>query len=72
MNRVREIRARLNITQQALADAAGVSRPFLVDIEKGRRGAKFDTWQRIADALGVTVPELRGDSHAVPDDPAGG
>lgn len=67
MNRVREIRTRLNITQQALADAAGVSRPFLVDIEKGRRGAKADTWSRIAGALGVTVTELRGDDHAVSD-----
>lgn len=72
MNRVREIRTRLNITQQALADAAGVSRPFLVDIEKGRRGAKADTWNRIASALGVTVDDLRGDEHAVFDHSIGG
>lgn len=63
MNRVREVRTNRQITQQALADAALISRPFLVDIEKGRRGAKMETWQRIAEALDVTVPELRGDDH---------
>ena len=63
MNKVREIRRLQNITQQALADAACVSRPFLVDIEKERRGAKPDTWNRIAAALGVTVQELRGDDY---------
>lgn len=63
MNRVREIRVMREMTQQNLASAVGVSRPFVVDIEKDRRGAKPGTWQRIADALGVTVEELRGDDH---------
>lgn len=72
MNRVREIREAAGLTQQQIANAAGISRPFLVDIEKSRRGAKSETWQRIADALGTTVQELRGDGHAVPDNPANG
>ena len=58
MNRVREIRNELKVTQQAVAEAAGISRPFLVDIEKDRRGARPETWQRIADALGVSVEDL--------------
>ena len=58
MNRVREIRMEREITQQMLADKVGVSRPFLVDVEKGRRGAKKSTWEKIADALGVTVEEM--------------
>ena len=37
-----------------------------------QRPDKAKTWQRIADALGVTVPELRGDGDAVPDHPGGG
>ena len=72
MNRVLEIRKSLNITQQAIADAAGISRPFLVDIEKGRRGARPETWERIASVLGVTVDKLRGDDHEVSDDGRGG
>ena len=68
MNRVLEIRTERGITQQALATAAEISRPFLVDIEKGRRGAKPDTWSRIAGALGVTVAELRGDDNAAVSD----
>ena len=68
MNRVREIRVNRGITQQGLADAALISRPFLVDIEKGRRGAKQDTWKRIANGLGVPVEELRGnDDDKLPD-----
>lgn len=63
MNRVLELRTERGITQQALATAAEISRPFLVDIEKGRRGAKQETWQRIADALGVKIADLRGDDH---------
>lgn len=68
MNRVLELRTERGITQQALATAAEISRPFLVDIEKGRRGAKPDTWSRIAGALGVTVAELRGDDNAAVSD----
>ena len=67
MNRVRQLRSERGMTQKTLADAACVSRPFLVDIEKGHRGAKSETWQRIADALGVTVEELKGGDDAVPD-----
>lgn len=59
MNRVRELREQRNMTQQMLASMASVSRPFLVDIEKNRRGAKQETWKRIADALSVTVDDLK-------------
>ena len=64
MKRVKAVREAKNMTQQMVADAAGISRPFLVDIEKGRRGAKPETWQKIADALDVKVEDL----HEVPDD----
>ena len=33
------------------------------DMENDRRGAKPETWLKIADALGVTVAELRGDDN---------
>ena len=70
MNRVKEIREAKGMTQQMVADAACISRPFLVDIEKERRGAKPETWQKIADALGVKVEELRGDDDdKLPDHP---
>lgn len=60
MNRIKEIRMELNIKQQDLARAAGVSSPFLHDLENGNRNAKPETMQKIADALGCSVDALRG------------
>lgn len=57
-NRVRFIRRMLDLTQQQVAKAAGISQPYLHDIERGNRGARPETWQRIADVLGVTVKDL--------------
>ena len=59
MNRIKEIRERLNVTQVDLARNAEISQPFLCDLENNRRGAKDETLRRIADALGVTVDELK-------------
>ena len=58
MNRIKEVRERLKITQIDLSRNAGVSQPFLCDLENNRRGAKEETLQRIADALGVPVKDL--------------
>ena len=58
MNRIKEIRERLNISQIELARKTGISQPFMHDLENNRRGAKRETFQRIADALGVEVSEL--------------
>lgn len=65
-NRVRLIRKAQNMTLQEVADAVGCSIPFLADVERGRRGAKPETWQRIADTLGVRVEDLH--NAEVPDD----
>ena len=58
MNRIREVREAKGITQQALANLVGVSRPYIVDLEKNRRGARPETWARIAEALGIRPSEL--------------
>lgn len=59
MNKLLEYRTARRMTQKALADAAGISQPFLYDLECGHRNAKPETWERIAEALGCTVDELR-------------
>jgi len=59
MNRVRKLREAQGLTQQQLAKLAGVTQPYLHDLEKGNRGARPETWARIAEALGVKVEELR-------------
>ena len=55
---IREVRESLGFSQKDLALAAAVSRPFLCDLEKNRRGAKPETLNRIATALGVSVADL--------------
>lgn len=58
MNRIKEFRKKRKKTQKELAELVGISQPFLHDLENNRRGAKPETYQRIAEALGVTVAEL--------------
>lgn len=59
-NSIKEIRMKKGMTQKALAQAVGVSSPYLHDLEKEARGAKRETLEKIAAALGVTVDELIG------------
>lgn len=58
MNQIKKIRELKRINQKSLAEAARISQPYLSDLEKNRRGARPETWQRIADALGCTIDEL--------------
>ena len=60
MNRIKHIRQKRGIQQKELAAAVNVSQPYMHDLELGARGAKPETWQRIADALGVPVEQLKG------------
>lgn len=46
------------MTQTELATRAMVSQPYIHDLENNNRGAKRETLDRIANALGVTVDEL--------------
>lgn len=58
MNLIKKVRQKKKIRQIDLAKNAGVSQPFLSDLENNRRGAKEETMQRIADALGVEVKDI--------------
>lgn len=58
MNRIKKVRQQKKIRQIDLARDAGVSQPFLSDLENNRRGAKVETMQRIADALGVKIKDI--------------
>lgn len=58
MNRIKELREFMKVSQCELAKAAQVSQPYLYDLENNRRGAKPETFERIAKALGVEVSDL--------------
>ena len=64
-------RARRKLSQAALAERAGISRPTVARIELGEGDPKLDVLSRIATALGVTFSELvadRGDETADDDE----
>ncbi|MEM8850995.1 MAG: helix-turn-helix transcriptional regulator [Pseudomonadota bacterium] len=46
------------LTQQQLADASGVSRVQIAEIETGRKTGSVATLRKLADALRVTMDEL--------------
>ena len=48
---VRHCREARGLTQEALADLAGVSRSFLSEVERGTASPSLETMQKIADAL---------------------
>lgn len=47
------------LTQSALAEAVGLRQGSLSDLERGRSTASFDTYCRLADALGIELGDLR-------------
>jgi len=57
--RVRELRAARGMSQQKLADLAGLSRGTIADLERGEsRGVDFSTLEKLATALGVDAALL--------------
>ena len=60
MNRIRQVRSEKGITQAELANAIGMSRQGLAYYENNQREPKLETWQKLADYLGVSVPYLQG------------
>jgi DNA-binding XRE family transcriptional regulator len=57
LNRIKENRGRLDITQEQLAKKAGVSRETVGRIENGKN-ADLITAMDLADALGVSLIDL--------------
>ena len=56
--KIRMIRKAKGLTQKALGEALGVTQATIQQLESGKRNPKFNTLQRIADALNVPVEEL--------------
>ena len=58
-NQIRRLRfERGELTQQALADACGVTRQTIIALEAGRYAPSLELGFRIADALGVRIEEV--------------
>jgi putative transcriptional regulator len=56
-NRLKELRARHDLTQEALANKVGVSRQSIISIEKGRYSPSVVLALRIAEVLQVPLEQ---------------
>jgi transcriptional regulator with XRE-family HTH domain len=56
--RVRRRRLELGLTQDALAEKAGISKSFLSDLENGRRSVGAETLLDLGRAMGVSLDFL--------------
>jgi transcriptional regulator with XRE-family HTH domain len=56
--RIKEIRDRLRLTQDELAERSGISKGFLSDVENDKRNPSSEYLLRIANALGASVDYL--------------
>lgn len=55
---LRSRRLSMNLSQEALADAAGLHRTYIGSVERGERNISIDSMERLAMALGIDVVEL--------------
>lgn len=60
---VRALRLRQGMTQERLAEAVGLSVPYVSRIECGSRKASLEALEQIAAALGIPVVRLLSDAQ---------
>ena len=57
-NRIKELRGKLNLTQEELADKVGVRRETIVFLEKGKYNPSLELAHKVAVMLGTTIDDL--------------
>lgn len=59
-NRILELRKKNKVSQSDVAKALNVTRQAISQYETGDREPKLETWKKLADFFGVSVPYLQG------------
>ena len=59
-NRIKELRLKTGLTLRALGEKVGLANSTLSQYETGKREPRLETWERLADFFGVSVPYLQG------------
>jgi len=55
---VRRARSRKDLTQEELAEAAGVHRNYIGDVERGETNVGFLNLLKLSEGLGISLEEL--------------
>src|SRR5262245_58819895 len=66
--RIRSLRERLGLTQEAFAERAGISVSFASLLERGERSPSYETLVQLARALDLSLAELFGAKPGHPDE----
>ncbi|MEG9481825.1 helix-turn-helix transcriptional regulator [Mannheimia sp. HC-2023] len=66
-NNLRKIRRLKDVSQEALAFDAELSRAYISDVERGKRAISIDAMGKIADALNVSLIDLLKSDYSVDD-----
>ena len=56
--RIKELRKKLDLSQEALAYKSEVDRTYVTDVENGRRNVSVEILERIIKALEVSITEF--------------
>ncbi len=59
--RVRALRHQKNLSQEELAEQAGIDRTYVGGVERGERNVSLLNVKRLADALGIDPKDLFSD-----------
>lgn len=65
-DRLRELRLNAGLTQEQLAERAGLAREYISGAETGRRNATLTTVYQLAAAIGVDAGELVSGTGGTP------
>ena len=57
-NNVRKYRIKQNLSQEELAEKAGVHRTYIGSVERGERNITINVMEKICVALGIPITDL--------------
>lgn len=60
MNRIKELRQAKGLSLRDMSEKINMSYITISQYERGKREPKLETWQKLADFFGVSVPYLQG------------